>query len=275
MASSSSHSASPNFWHDIKLPFVEMRSIKGARSIGYAKHSHESFSIGAITGGKSTYLNGKMKEQVSAGTVVIINPEEMHACNPVVDEPWSYHMLYVDHAWLATLQHELGFSANADFRPFSTTSTNSLFVELTTLCGILADEHADHLQKHGAVIDFFSMLQNRLDPASTSSKDANVKLMRAAEFIKENFNRSLKLEEICAAAELSPAYLIRAFKHQFGMTPHAYLINHRIQQGRAQLRRGHAIADIALDIGFSDQAHFQRAFKQHLAATPGQYRGRG
>lgn len=33
------------------------------------------------------------------------------------------------------------------------------------------------------------------------------------------------------------------------------------------------IADVALEAGFADQAHFQRAFKQHLAATPGQYRG--
>ncbi|MEK1841693.1 MAG: helix-turn-helix domain-containing protein, partial [Pseudomonas sp.] len=40
-----------------------------------------------------------------------------------------------------------------------------------------------------------------------------------------------------------------------------------------QLRSGKLIADVALEAGFADQAHFQRAFKQHLAATPGQYRG--
>lgn len=274
MVTSSNHRALPNFWHDEKLPFIEMRSIKEARGIGYVKHSHETFSIGAITGGKSTYLNGKVQEQVGAGMIVIINPEEMHACNPVVDEPWSYHMLYIDNGWLATLQHELGFSANSDFRPFSTISTNSLFAELIYLCTILADEYVDQLQKHSALIGFLTALQNRFDPPSACNKDANAKLLRAAEFIKENFNRPIKLEEICTAAELSPAYLIRSFKHQFGMTPHAYLINHRVQQGRARLRRGHTIADVALDIGFSDQAHFQRAFKQHLAATPGQYRGR-
>ena len=35
---------------------------------------------------------------------------------------------------------------------------------------------------------------------------------------------------------------------------------------------GKLIADVALAAGFADQAHFQRAFKQHFAATPGQYR---
>ncbi|MCY1562271.1 Helix-turn-helix domain protein [compost metagenome] len=58
------------------------------------------------------------------------------------------------------------------------------------------------------------------------------------------------------------------------MTPHAYLVNRRIQYGQARLKRGAAIADAAIESGFADQAHFQRAFKQHVAATPGQYRGR-
>jgi AraC-like DNA-binding protein len=56
------------------------------------------------------------------------------------------------------------------------------------------------------------------------------------------------------------------------MTPHAYLINRRIQYSRAQLRRGRQIADVALDAGFADQAHLQRTFKRLVAATPGQYR---
>jgi AraC-like DNA-binding protein len=105
------------------------------------------------------------------------------------------------------------------------------------------------------------------------AKDANLKLKRAADFISEHCTRSLSLEEICASADLSASYLIRAFKQHYGMTPHAYLINRRLQFGRAQLKRGHRIADVALEAGFADQAHFQRAFKRFHAATPRQYRG--
>ncbi|MNY72070.1 Virulence regulon transcriptional activator VirF [compost metagenome] len=72
---------------------------------------------------------------------------------------------------------------------------------------------------------------------------------------------------------MSPSYLIRAFKQHYGMTPHAFLVNRRIQFAQDRLRSGQLIADVALEAGFADQAHFQRAFKQHLAATPGQYRG--
>jgi AraC-like DNA-binding protein len=50
-------------------------------------------------------------------------------------------------------------------------------------------------------------------------------------------------------------------------------VNRRIEFSRAQLRRGRAIAEVAADAGFADQAHLQRAFRQFVAATPGQYRG--
>ncbi|QFS39453.1 Helix-turn-helix domai [Burkholderia cepacia] len=71
---------------------------------------------------------------------------------------------------------------------------------------------------------------------------------------------------------MSPSYLIRAFNARYGMTPHAFLIDRRVQYGRTELRRGRPIADVALDAGFADQAHFQRAFRRIAAATPGQYR---
>eukprot|EP01034_Spumella_vulgaris_P032191 gene32191-39752_t len=69
-------------------------------------------------------------ETVRAGSVVVINPEDAHACNPAAGQPWSYRMFYVDVAWLTALQHQLGFSSNADFRAFSTTSSTALYAGL-------------------------------------------------------------------------------------------------------------------------------------------------
>jgi AraC-like DNA-binding protein len=262
------------FWRDAALPFIEARRVRDGRDICYARHAHETFSIGAITGGSSVYFNRAAKDIVGAGTVVVMNPGDAHACNPVGDEPWSYRMFYVDVKWLTELQHELGFSFNAGFRAYSTTSTRALFTSLIRLHDELSDEHASHLQRQGAAIGFFSEMQQVLDPAPARLEEGGGKLVRAAEYISDNAACMLTLDDICAAANLSPAHLIRAFKRQFGMTPHAYLINRRIQLGRAQLRQGKAIADVAVDIGFADQAHFQRAFKQYVAATPGQYQGR-
>lgn len=266
--------SAPKFWRSDALPFIEARSIDDGRELCYAKHSHETFSIGAVTGGRSVYLNRHAREWIGAGAVVMMNPDDVHACNPIADERWSYRMLHVDVAWLTGLQHELGFSENREFCAFSQIMTldPALFDGLNRLCAILVDADADTLRKQSAAITFFSEVQRKLNPASLPDRDASRQLTRAAEFIAENCTRSLTLEDICEVAELSASHLIRAFKQRYGMTPHAYLINRRIQYSRAQLRRGRLIADVALDAGFADQAHLQRTFKRLVAATPGQYR---
>jgi AraC-like DNA-binding protein len=265
----------PRFWRDEALPFIEARSIADGREVCYGRHSHEHFSIGAITAGQSTYIHENSQLRVGAGTVVLMNPGDVHACNPIDDQPWAYRMFYVDTNWLTDLQHTLGFSRELDFRAFSITHTTdaSLYAGLNLLYEELVDEQVETLQKHRSAVAFFSDLQQRLNPADLPGREINLKLERAAQYIRDNCTLALKLEDICEAAQLSASYLTRAFKQHYGMTPHAFLVNRRIQFARAQLRSGKLIADVALEAGFADQAHFQRAFKQHLAATPGQYRG--
>lgn len=263
-----------SFWRDEALPFIEARSVDDGREVCYGKHAHAAFSIGAVTGGRSTYVNGKVLERAGPGSVVVINPDVVHACNPENDQPWSYRMLYVDVEWLSNLQRELGVGQVGGFRPFSTTLTTQagLYDGLNRLHATLVDEHADMLQKHGAAVDFFSGLCRTLSSAPFPARGDNLKLARAAHYIRENCAQALRLEEICAAADLSASYLIRAFKDRYGMTPHAYLVNCRIEYSRAQLKRGRAIAEVAAEAGFADQAHLQRAFRKFVAATPGQYR---
>ena len=265
----------PRFWRDDALPFIEARSIADGREVCYTRHSHEHFSIGAITAGSSTYIHEQSEFAVDVGTVVLMNPGDVHACNPIDDQPWSYVMLYVDTPWLTDLQHQLGFSDDLAFRRFSVTHTRDagLFAGLNDLYEVLVDPQQDVLRKQSLAVEFFGEVQLQLNPVAQPLREPNFKLERAAEYIRDNCTRMLKLEDICAAAQLSPSYLIRAFKQHFGMTPHAFLVNRRIQFAQDQLRSGKLIADVALEAGFADQAHFQRAFKQHLAATPGQYRG--
>jgi AraC-like DNA-binding protein len=263
----------PSFWRDPALPFIEARHVRDGRQVCYAPHSHDTFSIGAITAGRSSYRNGRARETVAAGAVAVMNPEDVHACNPIADQAWSYHMLYVDRAWLAAIQYELGLDPNEEFHPFSTTVSTDplLYAGLNRLAGTLTDADTDTLHKHIEAVEFFSQVQQRLAPGVRAATGSHEKLKQAAEYIGDNLGQALSLEEICSAAGLSPSYLIRAFRQRYGMTPHAYLVNRRLQYGQAQLRRGRPIVEVALAAGFADQAHFQRTFKRFLAATPGQY----
>lgn len=263
----------PRFWRDDALGFIEARSIEDGRSVHYDRHAHETFSIGAITAGSCNYLNGRTRQQIRAGSVVLMNPGDVHACNPIGDARWSYRMLYVDVPWLTAIQQEVGITRDR-FLPFLTTATmqRELYIGLNRLYEVLVDEETDALEKHEATLAFMTAAQlsliSRQEPVTCTPRGA----ARAAEFIRENFKRPLSLREICSAANLSPSYLIRAFKREYGMTPHAYVVNCRIEFSRAQLRKGLPIAAVACEAGFADQAHLQRTFKRMVAATPAQYR---
>jgi AraC-like DNA-binding protein len=264
----------PRFWRDASLPFIEARAIDDGRKVSYALHSHETFSIGAISRGRTDYVNEAARQQVGPGAVVMMNPGDVHGCNPLADEPWSYRMLYVDRAWLGALQHEWGFSANHEFHPFAATASTAptLYARFNRFYEVLTDDAAEPLLRQCAAVTFFEQLQSSFGPATIIEREANRKLERAAEYISDNCAAALKLEDVCAASGLSPSYLIRAFRKRYGMTPHIYLLNRRIQLARGMLKEGGVLADVALETGFADQAHFQRIFKRFLAATPGQYR---
>ena len=264
----------PRFWRDPTLPFIEARSIHDGREIRYARHAHETFSIGTILAGHCAYVNGRASRRIGTGSVVVMNPGDAHACNPSHDERWSYRMFYVDVAWLAGIQQDLGVARHDRFQPFSAvvTAQRELYAALNRLHDVLTDPEAEHLEKHSAALESMAVVHQALGPAECPTQPVHPGLLRAVEFIGDNYTRALRLEEICSAADLSPSYLIRAFKQEYGMTPHAYLVNRRIEFSRAQLRRGRSIAEVALAAGFADQAHLQRSFKKLVAATPGQYR---
>ncbi len=264
----------PVFWRDAQLPFIEARSIADGRKVCYSRHSHDVFSIGAITAGQSTYLHEKTTQTIATGTVVVMNPGEVHACNPIDDQPWSYLMLYVNAQWLGALQRDGGVNNGGVFRGYPATHSRDplLFKGLLDLHRRLVDSQLDTLAKQEAAVGFFSLVEQRLGGSGLTPRPANPKVERAARYIDAHYLQPIRLEDLCAVANLSEAYLIRAFEQHYHMTPHAWLVNRRIQHGQAQLRGGEPIADIAQQSGFADQAHFQRAFKKHLAVTPGQYK---
>lgn len=259
-----------SFWHDPALPFIEARAVQDGRHVCYDKHSHAHFSIGAITGGHSHYLNQRSLQEVGPGSLVLMNPEEVHACNPIADQPWSYLMFYLDTDWLRSQQEEAGLGG--EFRPFDMTASRDplLYQGLQYLHHQLV-QAPDPLAREVACHLFSRQLLARLTPARWDDRPPQ-HLQRAAELMQDDSASPLSLSQLSAVAGLTPSHFVRAFSQHYGMTPHAYLLDRRIRHARTLLKQGQPLAEVALASGFADQAHFQRQFKRRVAATPGQYR---
>ncbi|MHC8494480.1 AraC family transcriptional regulator [Thalassospira sp. SM2505] len=274
--------AAPNtrnqhFWRDDALPFVELRRVADGHAVCYERHSHDTFSIGTVNGGHSTYWNRGKTHETQAGSVVILNPEDVHGCNPVKGADWCYDMLFVDPGWLLDLQIEIDADAAGKFAMFSDTISHNprLYNGLADLADTLINPDIDVLGKETAMVSFFGDLHVQLD--LRGDLDGGIgsvndrKMIRVADYIRTHYDENISLDALAGLVGYSRSYLVRAFKKTFGMTPYAYLINCRVQRARHALRRGEKIVDVALETGFADQAHFQRIFKRLMATTPRQY----
>lgn len=266
----------PLFWRDAALPYVELRQTLDGREVSYAPHFHKEWSIGAILEGRSKFICAERLHNVGRGDLVMMNPNTVHACNPLKGSPWAYYMMYLDKDWLASLLLNAGVRSSVQWQNthVDTLATVSFYQEFVAVCNCLMSAKFSTAEKDnmlkGCLLTLFSHLDN-----STEEKNTVLpldKLYQVANYLSKYCLEDTTIVSISAEFGLSTGYLIRAFKRYFNLTPHAYRLNCRVQLSQPALKAGQAIAKVAHTVGFSDQAHFQRVFKQRVAATPDQYR---
>jgi AraC-like DNA-binding protein len=108
-------------------------------------------------------------------------------------------------------------------------------------------------------------------PVMPSSVKIQRQLHLAKECLDDYPQQNISLQELAAMVALSPYHLVRAFRHAYGLPPHAYQIQSRLRVARDLLKNGLPVALAAQEAGFHDQSHFHRHFKKAMGITPKQY----
>jgi AraC family transcriptional regulator len=99
------------------------------------------------------------------------------------------------------------------------------------------------------------------------------RIRRAIEWMHAHMNRELPLEEIAAAAFLSPFHFARLFKKLTGASPHAYLATIRVARAQALLAETDlSVSEVSERVGYSSPSHFTKAFRQATGLAPRAYR---
>jgi AraC-like DNA-binding protein len=101
----------------------------------------------------------------------------------------------------------------------------------------------------------------------------HTRLQQVLDYIQTHLDRELSLAELAETLNLSPTYFASAFKQAIEISPHQYVIQQRVEQAKLMLSKTDlAIADIALQVGFSSQSHLTQQFKRLTGMTPKQVR---
>lgn len=100
------------------------------------------------------------------------------------------------------------------------------------------------------------------------------KVEEIAQFVSQNYQDKLTLDEIAQGVNLSKSYCAHLFKDMTGMTVINFLMAYRLTQARFQLviNPSLTVTEIAKLSGFESIAHFSRFFKKHVGQTPLEFR---
>ncbi|WP_339520187.1 helix-turn-helix transcriptional regulator [Comamonas sp. MYb69] len=262
------------FWRDPALPFVESRRASQSRAC-YKPHHHPSFSIGAVDGGHSVFTGAEAGPvRLSPGALVFVPAERVHACNPAPDAAWSYQMLHLDAAWLQALREEYADPASMANEPVRIVNDPARYQRFCQLNAQLFSQ-ADVADKEASLVEFIGDLDSQqglhIHALAVPTQLAR-QIRPALDCLRASPCASVPLHHLAALTGMSRYQTIRAFRKATGMAPHAWQLNQRINLAKQQLRGPDGIAAVAQQLGFADQAHFQRVFKAHTGVTPGCFR---
>lgn len=254
--------------------FFEEYSFSAGRFDEYQAHSHPEYQIGlsADTCGKYIYRGGRLT--VPKMVLSVIHSGAAHQPNKELfqETPHRYRMLYVSPEDMAAAASEIGWRKSGELPYFSEFVIDDVFLlrKYHELFRFDDDELANDVRQTEfltALVGYFSQIKNSVK----NFKPAQPAIKKVREYLDANFTAQISLDELACVAELSKYHLCRTFYETVGVSPHVYQNHLRLNLAKKLLVQKRPIADVAHELGFYDQSHFGKYFKNFLGVTPRKY----
>jgi AraC-like DNA-binding protein len=238
----------------------------------FVRHAHAEFAIGVCLDGMERIDIEGTVHHAGPGTVVVIGPEQAHGGAPGDVPSFRYRVLYPSPAQMDALAGVAGTGWPLRFaRPVI--DDPGLAAELAVAHRLLTTAE-DRWEADSRLVGVLGRLvrrhadpSGRIDPVPRHPVARQVMDRLADQLISPP-----SLAGLAAELGLSRYQLLRRFAEEVGMPPFGWLAQHRVSRARGLLERGLPPGEVAVAVGFADQAHLTRWFRRVLGVTPGAYR---
>lgn len=238
----------------------------------FAPHRHASFVSSVIDQGVGTIWYRGATHIAPTGSLVLLNPDEIHTGEVYGSECWTYRALYPSTELLTQIALTVTErSWNIYFSPTPILYDPELAHLLRRFHAVLVED-SPLLERESWLLHTYSYLLTRyaehplvVRPVGNEPQAVQV----AREYLDAHFAQNISLAQLADVTGLSPFYLVRAFRQAIGLPPHAYLNQIRLEHAKQLLLAGYPIATVAYETGFVDQSHLTKRFKRIYGVTPG------
>lgn len=259
--------------------FKTPASIKGItirlsnfKQPSFKKHFHPFYSIGVIEAGEGSVLLNNQCFKLYKKASIFINPQEVHACNPVKDSNWSFKMFYIDNSLIEKTVSLAQFTLN-DLPRFKKEKSFNIqdYNLIQNLYQSLSSPESNLSSETTLFLTLAEFLNLKKSYRENQKDDKMVKIIK--DFLHENYQRKISLQELSSLTNKSIHYMCRTFSSATGLPPHSYQNQIQIEKAKTLLKnQKKPLCDIALEAGFYDQAHFSKKFKNFTGVSPKKYR---
>ncbi|WP_158087354.1 AraC family transcriptional regulator [Pantoea rwandensis] len=248
------------------------RLIGKDSSVPRVLHKHtDRVEVVFIVKGGGKYLIGDKHYNANPGDVLIFNNNVVHdEITHTSDNSLIYSIGIDSQTWGKTL---LKYEVITDFPPHIKCSDNfNLLVEYFNL--LWNSESVDYMNSHAAFTELIELLalSSRDASYSNASDVNNVFGEKILNYIEENFQNEIFLEDIADEFDANLFYIIHEFKKFTGYPPKKYIILRRIGEAQSLLvSTKKSITEIANSVGYSNISNFNRIFKKVTGMAPSSY----
>jgi len=262
-----------DYWHNPVLPDMELSHAR-FQNFEFEQHVHLDYHIGIVTQGGQQYCHKGEKYRLHKGYISTLNPDETHNGQSVDDDGYQAFVMSIPVEYANQIANELNLKEHFFSTPLN--QAPDIYDNFLKLHNMLTQPQTsnDQLQIETTLMAFCTELFMRYGATKLTNTSTNLsqeKLLNIKSLFHDDMGSSFQLEQLSTSIGLSKFQFLRQFKAATGMTPHAYLKRVRLEYAKKALAKGNNMADIAHKVGFFDQSHFNKAFKNAFLITPSHF----
>lgn len=251
----------------------------------YPTHSHSFYEIYFLVSGSVTYQVQNTFFQLNTGDVLLFNVDQPHC--PIFkknDQRYERIVLRVSPHILEELSSEetdlcaLYHQSILGLLRFDPAQRNNIRLILGKLQEVQDQNgfgsdllYKAYLVELFVILNRFSQVAPRKDEVIGSHTKKGQMIEIINHYIEQNWEKPLRVDDLCEQVYLSKYYFMRFFKEMTGISVYHYIIQKRLMGTISLMEEGIPITSACLQCGFGDYSCFFRAFKKQFGIPPAQY----
>lgn len=256
---------------DCSICFAGIENCGSGHS--YGPSVRPTYIIHYIISGQGKYLCQDQEFSLHTGDAFLIFPDMMTFYQANFQAPWKY--LWIGFHGNKIPEYLSRMGLDREYPIFHSDEHQKLIQIVEEILSTDSSSFAQELKRKSLFYAFLSLLSPQLDCSKKvvhASNDNNY-LMRAIEFIQQNYFNQVKVSDVANYLGITRNYLFFLFKKDLGFSPQEYITHFKLTKACNLLSDFHLpIEHIAYSCGYDGLSVFSKAFKRQYHITPSQYR---